>query len=170
MRHNRVVNRMGLAIAAAALMITPVTSAQAPARETAPLIAGTWKLNLEKSEIRNAPQLTQIRQYKLRDDGYLVGLAVTWNGQGSPSFLHFTAKSDGKDYPEYTNDLLADLLASGKQTTRTYAETIIDDYTTEWIDKDNGRVTARGTKTVSKDGKTMTIDAGGPQKQVFDRQ
>ena len=167
---HRVFNLIGLATAAA-VFLTSVTSAQAPAGKSAPLIVGTWKLNLEKSGLRNAPpQLLQVRQYKLRDDGYLVGLAITVNGQGNPTFLHFTAKSDGKDYPEYTNDLLADMLATGKQTTRTYAERIIDDYTTEWIDKENGRVTAQGTKTISRDGKTMTINGVGPQPQVFDRQ
>jgi hypothetical protein len=168
--YHRVFNLIGLATAAA-VFLTSVTSAQAPAGKSAPLIVGTWKLNLEKSGLLNAPpQLLQVRQYKLRDDGYLVGLAITVNGQGNPTFLHFTAKSDGKDYPEYTNDLLADMLATGKQTTRTYAERIIDDYTTEWTDKENGRVTAQGTKTISRDGKTMTINGVGPQPQVFDRQ
>jgi len=167
---HRVLNLIGLATAAA-VFLTSVTSAQAPDGKSAPLIVGTWKLNLEKSGLQNAPpQLLQVRQYKLREEGYLVGLAITVNGQGNPTFLHFTAKSDGKDYPEYTNDLLADMLATGKQTTRTYAERVIDDYTTEWIDKQNGRVTAQGTKTISRDGKTMTINGVGPQPQVFDRQ
>jgi hypothetical protein len=169
--YHRVFSLIGLATAVIIFIITSVTSAQSPAAKAAPLIVGTWKLNLEKSGLRNAsPQLLQIRQYKLRDDGYLVGLAITVNGQGNPTFLQFTARSDGRDYPEYTDDLLADLLATGKQTTRTYAERIIDDYTTEWIDKENGRVTGQGTKTISKDGKTMTIDGGGPQPRVFDRQ
>src|SRR5204862_7877331 len=127
-------------MAASLFIIASIASAQAPAAaKVTPLIVGTWKLNLEKSGRQNAaPQLVQIRQYKLRNDGFLVGLAITVNGQANPTFLHFTARSDGKDYPEYTNDLLADLLATGKTTTRTYAEKIIDDYTTQWIDKDNG--------------------------------
>ena len=172
MHYQRLFSLMGLAAGVSIFTLTSVTSAQAPAtKPAAPLIVGTWKLNPEKSGMKNAPpQVTQVRQYRLRDDGYLVGLAITVNPQGNPSFLHFTAKTDGKDYPEYTNELLADLLATGKQTTRTYAENIIDDYTSEWIDKDNGKVIARGTKTISKDGKTMTIDAGGPQRTVFDRQ
>ena len=166
MHYLRVFSLIGLAA-----IIFIITSAQAPAGKAVPLIVGTWKLNIEKSGLRNVPpQVLQIRQYKLREDGYLVGLAITVNGQGNPSFLQFTAKSDGKDYPEYTSDLLADLLATGKQTTRTYAERIIDDYTTEWIDKENGRITAQGKKTISKDGKTMTIHGAGPQPQVFDRQ
>jgi hypothetical protein len=168
--NRRMLTVIGIATAAIISIITSITSAQAPASKRTPLIVGTWRLNVEKSGLRNAPpQLFQIRQYKLRDDGFLVGLAVTVNGQGNPTFLHFTAKSDGKDYPEYTSDLLADLVATGKQTTRTYAERIIDDYTTEWKDKENGRVTAQGTKTISRDGKTMTINSGGPP-QVFDRQ
>src|SRR5262249_19888335 len=127
----------------------------------------------EKSGIRNPPpQAFQIRQYKLRDDGFLVGLLISANAQGKISFLQFTARSDGKDYPEYTDDLLAELLATGKQTFRTYSETIIDEYVTEWVDKANGNVTAKGKKTISKDGKTLTItnDNNPSQTIVYDRQ
>jgi hypothetical protein len=83
----------------------------------------------------------------------------------------FTAKSDGKEYPEYSDDILAEKLATGKETPRTYSETIVDEYVTQWTDKANGRVTGQGTKTISKDGKTMTIlTDGSPRMQVYDRQ
>jgi hypothetical protein len=169
--HRRLFTLIAVAIAVITIVIGSLAwAAQTPAGKTTPLIVGTWKLNFEKSGIRNVPPgVMQMRQYKLRDDGFLVGLAITVDGRGNPTFLHFTARSDGKDYPEYTNDLLADLLATGKQTSRTYAEKIIDEYTTEWIDKANGKVTAQGTKVISKDGKTMTINGAG-QPQVFDRQ
>ena len=119
---------------------------QSPVSKAAPLIVGTWKLNTEKSNLPPFPPgFFEFRQYKIRDDGYLVGLLVTSNARGY-HYLQFTAKSDGKDYPEYTDDLLADLIAADKQTTRTYAERIADDYVTEWTDKVNGRISGQGRR------------------------
>ena len=162
----------GVIIAVIATSFTSFVWTQAPANKPVPLIVGTWKINFEKSGIRNQPpQVFELRQYRLRDDGFLVGLMISSNAQGRLSFLQFTAKSDGKDYPEYSDNLLADLLATGKPTVRTYAERIIDEYVTEWIDKANGQITAQGKKTISKDGKTLTITVEGtrPQTLIYDR-
>jgi len=140
--------------------------AQAP-----PRIVGTWKLNTEKSGL---PPLQagwfEIRQYTLRPDGYLVGLLITSNSRGH-HYLQFTAKSDGTEYPEYSDDLLADLIAAKKPTIRTYSEKIVDEYVTEWTDTVNGQVTASGRKIVSKDGQLLTITVNGtPQLRIYDRQ
>ncbi len=65
------------------------------------------------------------------------------------------------------------MTAAGKQTPRTYSETVIDAYVTEWTDKVDGRVTAQGKKTISRDGKTLTITFDGrptSQARVYDRQ
>ena len=139
--------------------------------QTAPPIVGTWKLNREKSQMPAAPAgWLEVRQYALRPDGYLVGLLVTSNDRGV-HYLQFTAKSDGKDYPEYSDDLLANMIAAAKPTTRTYAETVIDEFTTAWTDKVNGKVVATGRKIVSKDRQTLTITVDGrSQVIVYDRQ
>jgi hypothetical protein len=139
--------------------------------QNAPLIVGTWKLNREKSQLPPAAAgAFDIRQYTLRPDGYLVGLLVTSNARGY-HYLQFTARSDGKQYPEYSDDLLADMIAAGKPTPRAYSETVIDQYATEWTDWVNGKVTASGRKTVSPDGRTLTITVTGrTQVQVYDRQ
>jgi hypothetical protein len=106
----------------------------------------------------------------MRPDGYLVGLLMTSSLRGY-HYLQFTAKSDGKDYPEYSDDVVADFIASGKPTPRSYSERIVDEYVTEWTDKVNGKVTASGRKTVSKDGRTLTITVdGSSQIRVYDRQ
>jgi|SRR5438093_9901250 len=132
MNHSRVFTLAAFTLAVMILVTVLVAGARTPQRNAVPPIVGTWKLNAEKSNLpRLPPQFFQIRQYKRRDDGFLVGLAITANAQGIPAFLQFTAKSDGKDYPEYTDDLLAELIATGKQPNRTYSETVIDDYTTE---------------------------------------
>ena len=68
---------------------------------------------------------------------------------------------------------MADMIAEGKQTPRTYSEKVIDDYVTEWTDKESGKVIFHGQKTVSKDGKTLTITVDGrpsSQVRVYDRQ
>jgi len=158
---------------AVVLIILFISSAwsQAPATNATPLIVGRWKLNADKSNLRLPPDYVEIRQYSLRPDGFLVGLLITGNAQGY-HYLQFTAKSDGKDYPEYSDQLVADMIATGKQTPRTYSEKILDDYVTEWTDKVAGKVTAQGRKTISKDGKTLTITADGApsQARIYDRQ
>jgi len=153
------------------LFALPILS-QTPAGGAMPLIVGRWKLNAEKSNLRLPPDSLEIRQYNLRPDGFLVGLLITMDAQGY-HYLQFTAKSDGKDYPEYSDQIVADMIAAGKTTARTYSEKVIDDYVTEWVDKVDGRVTAQGKKTISKDGKTLTITVDGrpaSQARIYDRQ
>jgi hypothetical protein len=154
----------------AAIHLGTFTSAQTVQGQV-PLIVGNWKLNAEKSNLRLPPDAVEIRQYRMRPDGFLVGLLITSNAQGY-HYLQFTAKSDGKDYPEYTENLLADMIAAGKQTPRTYSERIIDEYVTEWTDKADGRITAQGKKIISKDGKTLTVftDSARTQPRIYDRQ
>jgi len=145
--------------------------AQTPANKSLPLIVGAWKLNPGKSHLSVPANHVEIRQYRLRPGGFLVGLLITSDPQGGYHYLQFTAKSDGKDYPEYTEALLADMVAAGKQTPRTYAETVVDKHTTDWTDKVDGKVTSHGKKIVSKDGKTLTVTLdGSPQMYIYDRQ
>ena len=159
------------AILIAPLLMTAATgaAAQAPAPPQPP-IAGTWKMNPEKSGAQVSPDYVEIRQYRLRPDGYLVGLLFNGSGRGL-RWLQFTAKSDGKDYPEYSDAIVADMIAAGTRTPRTYSETKADDYTTLWIDTVDGKITAQGKKIVSKDGQTLTITVDGqPGVRVYDRQ
>ena len=155
----------------ATLVVTCICVVTSSRAQTVPPIVGTWKLNREKSQMPAVPAgWFDIRQYALRPDGYLVGLLVTSNDRGL-HFLQFTAKSDGKAYPEYSDDLLADMIAAAKPTTRAYAETVIDEFTTAWTDKVNGKVVATGRKIVSRDRQTLTITVDGrPQVTVYDRQ
>ncbi len=136
-------------------------------------IVGVWKLNAEKSGAQVPSGYVEIREYRMRPDGYLVGLLITGTPQQGYHYLQFVAKSDGKDYPEYSDAIVGNLIAAGAPTPRTYAETKIDDYTTHWIDKIDGRVTGQGQKIVSPDRKTLTItvDGAAPSRvRVYDRQ
>jgi len=157
-----------LAFAALFLVATQASPQERPA-ESVPIV-GVWKLNVEKSGVRIPPDAVEIRQYSMRPDGYLVGLLITGSPQGY-HYLQFVAKSDGKDYPEYSDPIVGDLIAAGKPTPRTYAERMLDEYTTDWIDKFNGRVTAQGKKIVSKDRKTLTITVDDSLAvRIYDRQ
>jgi hypothetical protein len=169
--------------AAIALLIYIVTCGPV-ARAQIPHIAGNWALNIEATlaatgiraeELQEPTIISERRTYSLRDDGYLVGLAVTILSDGRVNFLQFAARSDGKDYPEYDGATLAEYQATGKATRATYAQRRIDEYTVEVTDKVDGHVTAHGTRAVSEDGSTMTIelDPVGPEgiawKVIYDR-
>jgi len=169
MNQRHTFNLSALAVAFIAL---PIPSAWPQERNVkpAPLVVGTWKLNAEKSNMRLPEDYMEIRQYRMRPDGFLVGLLMTRNVDGY-HYLQFVARSDGKDYPEYSDQIVGDLVAEGKPTRRSYAETTLDEYVTEWIDKVDGRITAQGKKIVSKDGLTLTITiVGTSQVRIYDRQ
>lgn len=96
------------------------------------------------------------RSYFVRDDGYLVVLAVRETGNGRLDFIQVAAKSDGRDYPQYQSVPLAELEISGAAK-YTYSEKITDDHTAEVIAKLDGRVVNKGTRRISEDGKTITL-------------
>jgi len=159
-------------LAVAVLVLASHVSAQERgAAASQPKIAGVWKLNPEKSKAQVPPDYMEIRQYAMRPDGFLVGLLIQGVPRGPYHYLQFVAKSDGKDYPEYSDQIVAAMIATCATTPRTYSETLDDEYTTDWTDKVNGRVTGHGKKIVSKDGSTLTITVdGSTQLRVYDRQ
>jgi len=105
-------------------------------------------------------------------------LAIRINGNGVPDFIHVVAKSDGMDYPQYQSQPLADLLIDGTASPFSYSETLIDANTANIVAKRAGQVTNHGTRTISADGRTMTLNVaavlpGGeevPIVLVFDKQ
>jgi hypothetical protein len=127
-----------------------------------PGVLGVWELNTKASKlpasIFPAGIKSEIRSYYQRNDGYLVVLALRVNGDGNPDFIQVTAKSDGKDYPQYQSFPLADLQISGTPTPFTYSETITDERTAQVIAKRAGAVTNKGSRRISADGRTMTLD------------
>lgn len=171
MKFLRVLIVCGIAACSLPHLLVGSLQAQTSASKSLPLIVGSWKLNPEKSNVRFPYNRFEIRQYTLRPDGFLVGLLITNDAQGNFHYLQFTAKSDGKEYPEYSDAVVADMIAVGKQTARTYAETVVDEYTTDWTDKVDGKVTSHGKKIVSKDGKTLTVTVEDTSRiYVYDRQ
>jgi len=136
---------------------------QSTARAQVPHIYGSWKLDVDASEYPGPAPQAQVRTYFPTDDGYLIGVLVSVDAQGNASFLQFAARPDGQDYPEYGVSSLARLQMSGTPTSATYSETPIDEYAVEWVDKNEGEPYLIGTKTVSEDGQTLTIDVRDPR-------
>jgi hypothetical protein len=127
-----------------------------------PKVLGVWKLNVAAS---NVPAkllpiglTSEIRSYFQRDDGYIVVLAVRVYGNGVPDFIQIAMKSDGKDYAQFQSGPLADLQIGAKATPFTYSETIKDSDTAEVVGKRAGMVINKGTRRISKDGKSMTLN------------
>lgn len=127
-----------------------------------PHVLGVWELNLKASNLPAkafpAGLKSETRSYYERKDGYLVVLAIRVYGNGIPDFIQVTAKSDGKDYPQYQSAPLAEFQIQGTPTQFTYSETITDPYTAEIVAKRNGAVANKGSRRISKDGKTMTLN------------
>jgi hypothetical protein len=146
---------MNVRIALALLL----TCCSIPAHAQLPHVIGNWKLNAAASRLPGPAPQTHVRRYSLAADGTLIGVAVVVDAQGNPGFLQFAAKPDGKDYPEFDARTAAQYLMDGSAPTATYAETPIDSHTVEWVDKHEGRVTARGRKWVSADGRTLSFTA-----------
>jgi hypothetical protein len=127
-----------------------------------PQVLGVWKLNLQASNLpaRAFPAglASEIRSYSQRNDGYLAVLAIRVYGNGLPDFIQVVAKSDGKDYPQYQSAPLAEFQVNGTPTQFTYSETLKDADTAEIVAKRNGTVVNKGTRRISRDGKTMTLN------------
>ena len=143
-----------------------------------PYILGTWKFNAEASQFSGPRPQTHIRSYRLREDGVLIGVALSVGSDGTPQFLQFAAKPDGKDYPEFETQTAAQYLVDRTPPPRTYSESpTADDHRIKWVDKMGGHILVSGERWVSKDGKTMSFTVNSPDKDgkaiqqlfVFDR-
>ncbi|HEY1307344.1 MAG TPA: hypothetical protein VGF24_27505 [Vicinamibacterales bacterium] len=141
-----------ISLIAGALLLASGATAQVPR------VLGVWELDPVASSIpQGFPLASETRSYDLRNDGYLVNLVIRKLANGRPDFIQIASKSDGKDYPQYQSGPLAEFQVNGTQTPATYSETVIDDYSVNIIAKVGGRVNNKGVRSISADGKTMTI-------------
>jgi len=150
-------------VAGAALVIG---SAAAGASGAADSVVGTWTLDLAKSRFDPGPApKSQTRTYAATADGIdltVEGVAA----DGSKVSQHSSYKYDGKDYA-----------ITGAADYDTLSLKRIDANRVESEQKKGGKVVGHTVRTVSADGKTMTLDSkgtdskGGKYKNVmvFDR-
>jgi len=147
------------------LMVVAVSvgcTTQAPVEEqtsevpqaTDPFI-GTWNFNAEQSN----PDLgtkSATRTIEDRGEGFLLETWERIDTQGNRVFSQTAYKRDGKDYPS---------ASPGAEVPQSISVKSIDAYTEESISKADGMVTSTATRTISKDGNTMTINGQGTNAQ-----
>jgi hypothetical protein len=131
-------------------VLLTVASAAVVAAPAVDHLLGTWHLNVAKSTFSPGPApKSDTRTYVATEQG----TAMTWKtvgADGKEVIAKATFKVDGKDYP-LTGAANFDSL-SLKQ---------VDDLTVLSTQKKGGKVIGTTTRTVSKDGKVLTLKSKG---------
>lgn len=131
--------------------------------------AGTWKLNAAKSKGTTDHPVPKNITVTIAEQGDSITLeAKGEDASGKPITVHWTAKTDGKDYPA-TGAPDGSNMVNVKQP---------DANTLDITNKKDGQVTTTVHSVVSKDGKTRTSTWSGKDSKgnaetwsnVFDRQ
>jgi hypothetical protein len=127
------------------------------------LIFGTWKVNTSKT--KNPPQ-SETRIYEDRGGGLILSTRQGVDAGGREYFSQYAAKHDGKDYPR---------MVKGIPGINTIAFHQVDPYTSTYTLKTNGKVTANGRTTISKDGNVLTVETTSVEGarttvEVYDKQ
>lgn len=131
-----------------------------------PLI-GTWKLNLAKSKYTGmAAPKSQAYKYEANGPDGVKFTNDTINADGTKVHAEYAVKFDGKDVP-IKGDPMRDMTTNKR----------IDTNTTSGTSSLKGRPVGTYTRSVSKDGKTLTITSKGTndgkpydQVAVYDKQ
>jgi len=132
----------------AALMVT-LSGIHSFSQTTDPIV-GTWVLNVAKSKYAPGPApKSETRTYVVAGQD-IKATSKGIGSDGNSTTAEWTVNYDGKDRPQVGNPD-ADTLSLKR----------IDPSTTEFTQKKGGRVVITGTRTISKDGKTMTITTKG---------
>jgi hypothetical protein len=129
---------------------------------------GTWRENVQKSTYSPGPPPRNgiLRRYALRPDGFTTVTQTNVDAQGNPVVTLSAFKLDGREYPNYNTAAIGDLLATGAKTKATTSAKIIDAYSVTVTQRNaEGVVGIPFTRTVSKDGKTMTVTTRGKNAQ-----
>lgn len=130
-------------------------------------VIGTWRLNASKSTFTAGPAIkSQTRTYS--QTGQRISLVMkSTNADGKETTSETTYQLDGKDYPVIGSPDFDSLSAQQ-----------VDPQTAKFTLKRGGKAVGTTTRTVSKDGKTLTTkmkltSAGGGETDnvlVFDKQ
>jgi hypothetical protein len=113
-------------------------------------VVGTWVLNVAKSKFNPGPApKSETRTYVMAGNE-IKATSKGVDGDGKATSSTWTVVYDGKERA-VTGDPDADMLTLKR----------VDANTTEYTEKKGGKVVLTGTRTVSKDGKTLTITTKG---------
>ena len=138
----------GVGVASLVVCIAVVLAAGVRA-QTPSGIAGTWKLNVAKSTFSPGPAPKSMTvSYTPIKDG--VRIRVDLDSAAGAQHWDMTPMYDGKDYPIHGNPD-ADTIAYKRIDARTGESTM----------KKNGKVAITVTRSLSEDGKTLTLTMKG---------
>jgi hypothetical protein len=140
---------------AAALVIVglAVSGFELAAQDTDPLL-GTWELNVAKSKYSPGPALKSETRTYVMVGQEIQATSKGVDGAGKPTARTWTVNYDGKERP-LTGDQDVDALSLKR----------IDAFTSEYKQTRAGKVVMTGTRTISQDGKVMTITRKGTNVQ-----
>jgi hypothetical protein len=132
-------------VASFIILMLVVAGAQVPKG-----LEGTWTLNVAKSKFNPGPAPKSMTlTYAVAPGGLKIAAHVV-PAEGPDQHWEMTYKSDGKDYPVTGNPNADSISHQGMQDGRTQSTF-----------KKGGKVTAVNLRTLSADGKTLTIESKG---------
>jgi hypothetical protein len=115
---------------------------------------GTWKVDVAKSSWSpGPPSKSQVTTWESLGNGQYKNTSDVVDAKGQTTHSEFTMRF-GVEVP---------MTAAAVPTTRTYRR--IDDRTTEYVLKVNGKVTTTTRQIVAPDGKTRTVTTTGTDAQ-----
>lgn len=116
-------------------------------------IAGTFVLNRAASMFGpDGGARRMVRTYEDRGDGLVHATFEGVDAAGNLTFTQYVARHDGKEYP---------WLLRGAEGAGTIALTRVDAYSSTWVVRVDGEVTARGESAITRDGQTYTQTSRG---------
>lgn len=111
---------------------------------------GTWNLNVAKSSIKSGPPPKgAVVSFEPSGKG-VKSVQELVDADGKKNTVTYTAAYDGKDYP-----------ITGSASAETVALKSAGANTVERLDKKGGKVVATWSRSVSRDGRTMTATHKG---------
>ena len=135
--------------AAAVLAVVASWSGALAAQSKDDPFIGRWILDRAKSEFSGAPPERRTAVFELMPDGSIKHVTETVIANGSTDRVEYAYKYDGKDNP-IQNSFMS-----------TVSVKRINPRTNERTGKVRGEVVETSTRTVSADGKTLTITIKG---------
>jgi hypothetical protein len=131
------------------MIVIAAAAVELNAQDADPLV-GTWELNVAKSKYTPGPApKSETRTYVVAGKD-IEASSKGVDATGKPTAASWTVNYDGKDRPE-TGNPNADTLSLKR----------VNAFSAEFTQKRAGKVVITGTRTISPDGKVMTITSKG---------
>jgi hypothetical protein len=139
----------------ATFMVGSLLWIQSASAQAADPLLGTWKLDVAESKFSPGPPPKSITvTFEQAGEGVKV-TADAVGADGKATHTTYTGNYDGKDYPVTGSGTGADTVSLKR----------VDARTTERTDKKGGKVVMTFTRTVSSDGKLLTVTIKGTNRK-----